>query len=167
MPTNYPGAIDTFSAQSDGVDDVLAADMNDVQDPVNAIETELGTDPAGTATDVKTRLARSLDGAGNLSFADETELTISAGVITVTQNYHSVDTEADAASDDLDTINGLNVGAILVIVPDNGARTIVAKDGTGNLILAGDFTMATNRDTLTLLRSTPTRWIELSRSQNN
>ena len=56
MGTNYPGAIDTFTAQTDDVDDVLAADMNDVQDPVNAIETELGTDPAGAFATVKARL---------------------------------------------------------------------------------------------------------------
>ena len=58
MPTNYPGAIDTFTDQTDDVDDVLAADMNDVQDPVNAIETELGIDPAGTDATVVARLDR-------------------------------------------------------------------------------------------------------------
>ena len=53
----YPSTIDTFASNTDGVDDVLAADMNAVQTAANAIETELGTDPAGTFTDVKTRLA--------------------------------------------------------------------------------------------------------------
>ena len=162
----YPSTIDTFASNTDGVDDVLAADMNAVQTAANAIETELGTDPAGTATDVKTRLARSLDGAGNLEVEAPTELTIAAGVVTITQNHHTIDTEADAATDDLDTINGLGIGTILVIQPATATRTIVVKNSGTSLDLAGDFTMDSNRDALVLLRISSTVWIELSRSDN-
>jgi hypothetical protein len=56
MATNYPDAIDTYAAKVDGVTDVMASHINDLQDAVEAIETELGTDPAGSFTDVKTRL---------------------------------------------------------------------------------------------------------------
>ena len=61
----------------------------------------------------------------------------------MTKSYHDVDTQAGAASDDLDTINGGNIGSFLVLRPENAARTVVLKDGTGNLVLAGDFTMDT------------------------
>ena len=57
MPASYPGAVKNYTSKTDGVDDVLASHVNDLQLEVTAIETELGTDPAGTYTDLKTRLA--------------------------------------------------------------------------------------------------------------
>jgi len=98
-------------------------------------------------------------------FDEGPELTISGGVITATQNYHQVDTEADAGTDDLDTINGGTVGQILIIRPQNDSRTIVAKDSTGNLKLAGNFSMEELEDTLTLIY-TGSNWLELARSNN-
>jgi len=38
MPTDFPGAVDSFSTKVDGVDDVMAVDVNDLQDAVVAIE---------------------------------------------------------------------------------------------------------------------------------
>jgi len=74
---------------------------------------------------------------GYLEFAPAAELTISSGVIVITQNYHRVDTEGNAASDDLDTINGGTEGFLLVLRAEDAARTIVVKDGTGNILLPG------------------------------
>lgn len=56
MAASYPSAIKTFTQLVDGVDDVLAAHPNDRGDEITAIETELGTNPRGTAADVKARL---------------------------------------------------------------------------------------------------------------
>jgi hypothetical protein len=64
---------------------------------------------------------------------DQGELTISSGAITVTGTNHTIDTESDAASDDLDTINGGTDGQILIVRAENAARTVVLKDGTGNI----------------------------------
>lgn len=61
-----------------------------------------------------------------------TELTISAGAITKTQTYHRIDTESDAASDDLDTINGGTSGDELYIRAENTARTISVTNA-GNI----------------------------------
>lgn len=69
-----------------------------------------------------------------LTFKDAIELTISGGSITATQAYHTVDTEADAATDDLDTIAGGMAGEILYLRAANGARTVVLKHMTGNII---------------------------------
>jgi hypothetical protein len=102
---------------------------------------------------------------GFLCVGSETELTISGGEITVTQSYHDVDTQGGAASDDLDTINGGNIGSFLVLRPENAARTVVLKDATGNLVLAGDFTMD-HRSDMILLIFGGTNWVELSRSDN-
>jgi hypothetical protein len=140
----YPATIDTFAARTDGVDQVVAADINVVYTALESIMTELGTDPAGTLTDVKTRLAVSLTGAGYVAFQAATGLTISGGAITVSRNVHTVDTEGAAASDDLDTINGTATGFWLILRTTASARDIVVKHGTGNITCAGaaDFTLS-------------------------
>ena len=103
--------------------------------------------------------------SGFLTVGDYSELTIASGVITVTASLHNVDTESDAATDDLDTINGGAEGTILHFSPTNASRTVVAKDGTCNLRLAGDFTMDNSTDVLTLIK-TGSNWFEVSRSNN-
>lgn len=102
---------------------------------------------------------------GRLAYSSDTELTIASGAITVTRNFHTVDTEADAASDDLDTINGGADGMPLTLAANDAARTVVMKDGTGNLRLAGDFSMDNNQDTITLIYN-GSAWLETSRSDN-
>jgi hypothetical protein len=62
-----------------------------------------------------------------------TEKTISDGVITATGLLHTVDTETDAASDDLDTISGLADGELCLLYLENAARNVVVKHGTGNI----------------------------------
>lgn len=42
MTTTYPGATDSFTTKVDGVDDVLASHVNNLQDSVVAIETLVG-----------------------------------------------------------------------------------------------------------------------------
>ena len=97
--------------------------------------------------------------------AEGPEVTIASGAISISRGSHPVDTEANASSDDLDTISvdGIPNGKRLTIYPADGARTIVAKDGTGNLLLAGDFTMDNKNDVLTLIKR-GTDWVEVSRA---
>ncbi len=64
MAASYPGAIKTFSAVVNGVTKLVAALFNSPYDEVTAVETELGTDVAGSATDLKTRLAVAMSDAG-------------------------------------------------------------------------------------------------------
>lgn len=72
-----------------------------------------------------------------------TTLTIATGTVTATQSSHKIDTEASAASDDLDTINGTSADRLLFISPANDARTVVIKHNTGNILCVGnaDLTM--------------------------
>src|SRR4030065_2005285 len=112
---SYPASIDNFTAKVDDVDDVMAQDVNEMQTAIKAIETELGTDPAGSVTDVKTRLSTVISDAGYLKFQAQTNLTISSGAITISRNIHTVDTEGAADSDNLDTINGGAAGHWLVL----------------------------------------------------
>ncbi len=102
---------------------------------------------------------------GDLRLGPFTELTIASGAITVTGSLHTVDTEGDAASDDLTTINGGATGSLLVLRSAATARVVVLKDGGGNLLLAGDCTLNTYHDTITLIKL-GSSWYELARSNN-
>ena len=63
---NYPAGIDTFITWEDDIDNIIATSDNDSYSQIIAIQTELGTDPAGSMTDVKTRLAVSIEDNGTL-----------------------------------------------------------------------------------------------------
>ncbi|MFC4668926.1 sialate O-acetylesterase [Seohaeicola nanhaiensis] len=99
--------------------------------------------------------------------AQGANLTIASGAITVTHGAHAINTEAAAASDDLETIGttGIPNGARLTIFPSNDTRTVVAKDGVGNLKLAGDFIMDNFYDSLTLILRDGF-WVEVARADN-
>jgi len=68
-----------------------------------------------------------------LNLGTEAELTISSGSITLTGSAHSIDTEADAAADDLATITFPSGITLAVIRSENAARVVSLKHGTGNI----------------------------------
>lgn len=104
--------------------------------------------------------------AGSLAFTSS-ELTVATGAVTVTRTHHSIDTESDAASDDLDTITAtsVNTDTILILKAADATRTVVVKDGTGNIKLAGnvDYSMDDDEKRLVLMYD-GTSWVELARS---
>lgn len=102
--------------------------------------------------------------AGPQILGDFSELTIASGVITVTTSAHTVDTEADAGSDDLDSISGGTTGQILVLRAANGGRTVNLIDGLP-LRLSGDCALDNAEDTITLICQGST-WYEIARSNN-
>ena len=99
----------------------------------------------------------------------KSELTVSSGAITVSGNsivrFHSVDTEGDAASDDLDTVSGGNEGEMLVLEAENSARAVTCKDGAG-LKLQADFILDNEEDKLLLICISAGVWHEMGRSSN-
>jgi hypothetical protein len=101
-----------------------------------------------------------------VGFGTATEKTISGGVITVTgQNYfrhHTVDTEGDAASDDLDTINGGSAGELLLIHAESGSRTVVCKNGA-SLVMGNDFSMDNIGDSILFLCVSQNVWYPLTK----
>ena len=104
---------------------------------------------------------------GRLCFSEASEKTIATGAITINGSNCEVDTESDAASDDLDTINGGINGVVLILRAANDARTVVVKDGTGNIKCGGDRSLDSIDDSIMLLYDTgTTSWIELSFSDN-
>jgi len=72
-----------------------------------------------------------------ITYGEATELTISSGVVTATQALHIIDTEGDAAADDLDSITASTYGGVIYLRPANASRVVTLKDGTGNLELGG------------------------------
>ena len=55
MSTDYPGAIDSFDTHVDNVDDVMAADVNDLNDAVVATQTALAVSGWSTWTPTVTQ----------------------------------------------------------------------------------------------------------------
>jgi hypothetical protein len=70
MTASFPTSIKSFTTKADYVDRYSADHVNDLQNEVSAIETELGTDVAGSATNLKTRLAVGLEDSGAIKFSD-------------------------------------------------------------------------------------------------
>jgi len=97
-------------------------------------------------------------------FSAATELTISGGAVTVTQTAHRIDTQGDAASDDLDTINGGSAGQMLFIRADHADRTVVVKHNTGNILTGGsDISLTdTNKYLLLMYDGTLSKWVVVS-----
>jgi hypothetical protein len=95
--------------------------------------------------------------------------TIDAGAVTL-QGAHitmlRVDTEASAATDDLDTISGGFDGQMLTIETTANARDVTVKNLTGNIALAGgaDAALTLVQHSITLVfKSGLSQWCEVSR----
>jgi len=101
---------------------------------------------------------------------ESSELTISGGVITVTGRNNVVDTEGDAANDDLDTINGGENGMIITLRAADSARTVTVKHLTvpaGNIQCGTDFGLDNEADRITLQYCAKySVWVCLNRRNN-
>lgn len=101
-----------------------------------------------------------------VNFVSSGELTIAAGVVTAIGTIHTIDTQNNDATDDLDTINGGSIGDLLIVSAIDSTHTVVVKDGAGNIDCAGDFSMDHVDDRMMLIYD-GTNWVEISRSDNN
>ncbi len=176
MASSYPSSVKSFSTKLAG-QTIDAAHVNDLQDEVVAVEGALlngtahalkpasaGAQDLGTVT-----LPWGITRTRGLNFDAVSTLTIAAGVVTATRSHHALDTESAAASDDLDTITagtGLSDGFVLILRPANVARVVTVKDGSGNLLLNGDYVLNATDRTLTLVYD-GTNWREVGRSVPN
>jgi len=70
--SSYPGSLDTFTDKT-ASDWANASDMNAVQDGLIAIQTELGTDPAGGEATVAARIAAAENDISDLQDFDAAE----------------------------------------------------------------------------------------------
>lgn len=106
---------------------------------------------SGSSVSATTVTASSTLSLGGIVKNTAIEHTIASGAITAISSNILVDTEGDAATDDLATINGLTGGGFCILRPENVARVVTVKDGTGNIILSrGDYEMSAATDFLIL-----------------
>jgi hypothetical protein len=105
-------------------------------------------------------------GPGFIGLGAPSTLTIAGGVVTATRTCHLLATQGGAAADDLDTINGGAEGDLLILGSADGSNDPTARDGTGNLRLAGNFTFTKVLDKLSLVKHSSGNWHELCRSAN-
>lgn len=172
----YPTSVPAFTTKQDNASQIVAAaHINDLQTEVAAVETAMLTN--GLAHNLipdSTAGGRTLGSAAKhwgqsylkaITLLDATELTIATGAVIVTQGYHKIDTEANAATDDLETLTatGLTAGFIVVLRAEDITRVVTVKDGTGNLLLNGDYALSATDRTITLIYD-GTNWRELARS---
>ena len=103
----------------------------------------------------------------HLNAGKKRDLTIAGGVLTIRSSDSNIRVDVQSGTtDDLDTISGGIEGQVLILSSAATARDTTLKDGTDNLILAGDFTLSSSSDSITLSRYITDVWIELSRSDN-
>lgn len=111
----------------------------------------------------------------NLKAETPTTLTIATGSITAAQLYHSVATEAAAASDDLDNISGGADGRLLILRPSDDTKTVVVRHnqnpGVATNILMGNgnnYTMDGIGDMIMFMYdlslNTLGAWVEIARN---
>ena len=77
----------------------------------------------------------------NIELGTDDALEIDNGLITITKSFHTIDTEDEAAEDDLDTILGADSGRILIIHSASADRIVILKDTIGNLVLGSDIVL--------------------------
>lgn len=100
----------------------------------------------------------------SVAFSGVSKAVISSGAITAFLEFHVVAAES-GTTDDLTTINNGTQGKIITLRAQS-TDTITVKDG-GTLKINGDFAMGGGGyDSITLLCSDGTNWVELSRSDN-
>jgi len=111
----------------------------------------------------------SLKNVLDLCYKDFTELTLSGDTITPTQALHTVDTEGDAAGDNLVTItaDAAKIGRQLILRAANAARVVTVKS-TGNIALLDGELVLDNLDKyIVLLQDSASTWAELGRNFNS
>lgn len=111
----------------------------------------------------------SLKSDNRLLAAEASTLTIAAGVVSVGLfSYYPIDTEAAAATDELDTINGGTAGQIIVLRAATSTRDVVVTE-VGNIRLnaaSSTFTLNNSQDRI-VLQYDGTVWNEVARSDNS
>lgn len=144
-----PVSPEAYAIRDDDSLDALLSSHSGETPPTYAVEGTVWRKPS-------TRATRVYDGTNwgpNISPERQAEHTIATGAITPAgPGSVPVDTEADAASDDLDTITATNLedGDHVTLYAANDARTVVVKNGTGNIHIGADFSLDHSRDRIVL-----------------
>lgn len=142
----------------------LADPIKTLAEAINTAAVTLG------AASINTGSGQANSLAGSLALT-ESELTIASGSVTATRSRHTLDTEANAATDDLTAIatGSVNDGTILVVSAENAARVVTLKHeagGAGQLHLASqqDIALDTVEKMVVFIRD-GTDWYEIPQNE--
>jgi hypothetical protein len=135
-------------------------------DIVAATTTQLRTLLGLSTADTPTFTGVDITGGFTNIATASSELTIASDAVTATRSIHSVDTEADAATDDVSTIAGFSHGRLLILRGENLNRNVILKDGVDNLNLDGNMHLCAGSTTNNriFLVGTGSGWNELGRT---
>ena len=174
MSAQYPGAIKTFVnpiGTNTTNSPAHATQHADANDEITAIQTELGTDPAGSYATVKLRLDSLSDThvdkttnqtiAGLKTFSETLKMSLGVNVAsssTVTLGDDG-NTFKITGTTTITNITIKTAGTVVILYFET---TITMTDG-GNLVLQGNYSAVAN-DAIVLV-SDGTNWIEVARSQ--
>lgn len=150
----------------------VVADATDIQSTTHMIQTNWltgiinawSTVQATSNVDINNN---ELNNIKSFDFTNETKLTIADGAITPTQYIHGVDTEAAAATDDINTITAdpLKIGRHLLLRAMDQGRVPTLKNLVGNIILKkGDAVLDDPDKVILLYQDTVGTWNEIARN---
>ncbi|MFZ1361471.1 MAG: hypothetical protein WAS05_00855 [Candidatus Nanopelagicales bacterium] len=184
MATSYPGGLDEFDPLTPGPSGSKQSQIiggrshaehhNDLGDAVEAIQAELGTDPAGSSDTVKARIAAAetaISGKANTSHThaegDVTGLTSALAGKAASSHTHAQSDVTDLG-DDLDLkLDITNTG--FVLQSPNGAQFPVSVSNKGVLIVGKDDPVqsglimhldAQDSDTITITSGKVSKWTD-------
>jgi hypothetical protein len=143
MPTSFPGTVDTYTVKVDNVSDVLAADINNLQDAVVAIQNRIGANASGAV--ITAIPAQTISGAKTFSGIN----TFSA-LNTFTNGRVQVSSAGTSAMWELNIVGVhargwfLDSSGVTRLSVTNGSgvasTTYLEIDGSGNFTAAGNVT---------------------------
>lgn len=95
------------------------------------------------------------------------ELTISSGAVAATLGRHTIDTEADASTDNLDSITTTSVsdGSLLMLYAENSARVVTVRDNqgaAGEIHLAGNASVELSTEFPLVLQRVGADWYQVA-----
>lgn len=168
------GGFDNFSVSRSGKGVSIAVDgtdawiqlAGDLASTVNGYRVDYDGTTGNLQLKAGTSIMHEMTSTGGLITKISPVLTIASGEITPTGYYHTVDTEGDAATDDLVNIIGGVEGQRLLLRAASSSRTVVLKNSTGNLRIGADITLDNGFDVVELLCIGGSFWVAISFANN-
>lgn len=140
-----------------------------IGDPVKNLSEAIDTAVLSMGTKVLNNSADQANTFGGTIGWTSSELTVATGSITPTKTAHTVDTESDAGTDDLNTIatGSVSDGAIIRLTLANASRVTTVKNATGNVNLAHNVDVVLDIEVPLVLRLNSTSWEYVSGPTQN
>ena len=106
----------------------------------------------------------------NYSVLSKDTQALSSNAFTASKSFHLVDTEGNAANDQIDTINGGVDGGFLILQISSAGRDSWLIEGGGNVEMQVDANFQLNDSTDTAMfiyNGNTSLWCEIARSDNH